>query len=305
MIENKAVATTQQERNITDGVLSRIQTLSAKGDLVIPKNYSAENAMKSAYLILQSVVDKSGKPALESCTQSSICNALMDMVVQGLNPVKKQCYFVVYGDKLTLMRSYMGTAAVTKRLKGVKDVYANIIYEGDDFEFELDLDTGLKKILKHKQSFENIDPAKIKGAYAVIVKEDGKNYVEVMNISQIKKSWAQGAAKGSSGAHNNFSDEMAKKSVINRACKMFINTSDDSDLLVDAFDRTDEEQKYDEKDIITGAEYEVKQEIKNKGNAREIDIEQPPTSGGKVIDVEHKEVNSAKGQQTTFDDPGF
>jgi recombination protein RecT len=302
MSENKTVATTTQERNITDGVLSRVQQLSSKGDLVIPKNYSAENALKSAWLILQSVKDRNSKPALEVCTQSSIANSLMDMVVQGLNPVKKQCYFVVYGNQLQLMRSYMGTAAVTKRLKGVKDVYANIIYEKDEFEFELDLDTGLKKITKHKQSFENIDPDKIKGAYAVIVKEDGKHYVEVMNISQIKKSWNQGAAKGNSGAHNNFADEMAKKSVINRACKMFINTSDDSDILVDTFDRTDEEKSYDEKDIINNAEYEVKEEIKQKANNKEIDIEDKPRN---VVEVEAKEIKNTKVQQTSLDDPGF
>lgn len=301
METNKAVATTQQERNITDGVLSRVQQLSAKGDLVIPKNYSSENALKSAWLILQGVQDKTSKPALEVCTKDSIANALMDMVVQGLNPVKKQCYFVVYGNKLTLMRSYMGTAAVTKRLKGVKDVYANIIYEKDEFEFELDLETGLKRIIKHKQSFENIDPDKIKGAYAVIVKEDGKNYVEVMNISQIKKSWNQGAAKGNSGAHNNFSDEMAKKTVINRACKMFINTSDDSDILVETFDRTDEEKSFDEKDIVSNVEFEVKEEIKEKANAKVVDIE----TSSKVIDVESTPINTGKSEQTTMKGPDF
>ncbi|WP_243124300.1 recombinase RecT [Clostridium sp. AWRP] len=39
-------------------------------------------------------------------------------MMQGLTPAKKQCYFVVYGKQLQLMRSYMGTAAVTKRLNG-------------------------------------------------------------------------------------------------------------------------------------------------------------------------------------------
>lgn len=296
MSENKAVATTQQERNITDGVLSRVQQLSAKGDLVIPKNYSAENALKSAWLILQGVQDKNSKPALEVCTKDSIANTLMDMVVQGLNPVKKQCYFVVYGTKLTLMRSYMGTAAVTKRLKGIKEVYANIIYENDDFEFELDLETGLKKITKHKQCFENIDPAKIKGAYAVVVKDDGKNYIEVMNFNQIKMAWSKSKTGGQ--VHKDFAEEMAKKSVINRACKMVINTSDDSDLLLETFDRTDDEKTYEERDLVNNVEYEVKEEIKEKANSKEIDIEAP----ARVIDVETTPV---KTQQTKIGGPDF
>lgn len=296
--ETKAVAVTQQERNITDGVLSRVQKLSAQGDLVIPKNYSAENALKSAWLILQGVQDKDKRPAMEVCSKDSVANALMDMVVQGLNPVKKQCYFVVYGNKLTLMRSYMGTAAVTKRLSGVKDVYANIIYEGDDFEYELNLDTGLKKITKHKQSFENIDPTKIKGAYAVVVKEDGQNYVEVMNIGQIRTAWSKSKTGGT--VHKEFSDEMAKKTVINRACKMFINTSDDSDILLETFDRTDEEKKYDDKEMIDGAEFEVQEEIKSAPQ-KEIKFEQTEQSNKKIIEVEHQPA----GQQTAFQDPGF
>jgi recombination protein RecT len=299
-MENKAIATTQQERNVTDGVLSRVQKLSAKGDLVIPKNYSAENALKSAWLILQGVQDKSYKPALEVCSQASVANALMDMVVQGLNPVKKQCYFVVYGDKLTLMRSYMGTAAVTKRLKGVKDVYANIIYENDEFEFELDLETGLKKITKHKQCFENIDPAKIKGAYAVVVKEDGKHYIEVMNFNQIKMAWSKSKTGGQ--VHKDFAEEMAKKSVINRACKMVINTSDDSDLLLETFDRSDEEKAFEERDLVSNVEYEVKEEIKERANSKVVDIETP---AGKVIDVETTPVNNSKPSQVQMGGPDF
>jgi recombination protein RecT len=299
MSENKAVATTQQERNITDGVLSRVQQLSAKGDLVIPKNYSAENALKSAWLILQGVLDKNSKPALEVCTKDSIANTLMDMVVQGLNPVKKQCYFVVYGTKLTLMRSYMGTAAVTKRLKGIKEVYANIIYENDGFEFELDLETGLKRITKLKQCFENIDPAKIKGAYAVVVKDDGKNYIEVMNFNQIKMAWSKSKTGGQ--VHKDFAEEMAKKSVINRACKMVINTSDDSDLLLETFDRTDDEKAYEERDLVNNVEYEVKEEIKEKANSKAVDIEAP----GKVIDVETTPVSNSKPQQVNVVGPDF
>ena len=296
MSDNKALATTQ-ERNITDKVLSRVKALEGKGELKVPVNYSPENALKSAYLILTETLDRDKKPVLQSCSEASIANTLLDMVIQGLSPAKKQCYFIPYGGKLQLSRSYLGTVAVTKRLKGVKNVVANIIYEGDEFAYELDLNTGLKKITKHEQSFENIDPAKIKGAYAIIVMEDGQNYVEVMNINQIKKSWNQGAAKGNSGAHTNFADEMAKKTVINRACKMFVNTSDDSDLLIEAINNSDE-KTYDDKDIINNAEFEVKEEIKEKANSKPIDIEPPKN----VVDIE---VEPVEVKQTSMEGPGF
>lgn len=267
-----------QEKNITDGVLARIKDLQGQGDIALPKNYNCANALKSAFLILSETIDKDKKPVLQSCSKESICNSLLDMCIQGLSPAKKQCYFIPYGGKLQLSKSYLGNIAATKRLKGVKNVFANCIFEGDEFEYKLDLDTGLKKITKHEQSFENIDTSKIKGAYAVIVMEDGNNYVEVMNINQIKNSWNQGAAKGNSGAHKNFTDEMAKKTVINRACKHFVSTSDDSDLLISAFERTNKE--YDPADIVETTHEEVKEEIKKNAN-KEV-IEAP------IVDAEVK-----------------
>ena len=122
-------------------------------------------------------------PVLQECSKASIANTLFDMCIQGLSPAKKQCYFIPYGGKLQLSKSYLGNIAATKRLKGVKNVYAYILYQDDIFEYERDLETGLIKIKKHEQKFENIDDNKIKGAYAVVVLEDGNNYIEIMTIS--------------------------------------------------------------------------------------------------------------------------
>lgn len=292
MADNKAV--TLQEKNITDKTLERIKDLEKQGDVVFPKNYNYGNAVKSAYLILSETKDKNGKPVLQSCSQASIANALLDMTIQGLSPAKKQCYFIPYGNQLQLSKSYLGNIAATKRLTGVKNVYANCIYQNDNFGYVIDLDTGLKKITKHEQSFENIDITKIKGAYAVVVMEDGNNYVEVMNINQIKNAWNQGAAKGNSKAHTNFTDEMAKKTVINRACKNFVNTSDDSDVLIGSISRTNE---YREEDIIENVQAEVKEEIKENANKEVIDIE---TDEAKVIEVEQEVIDinpsEAKGE---------
>jgi recombination protein RecT len=216
------------------------------------------------------------------------------MCIQGLSPAKKQCYFIPYSNQLQLSKSYLGNIAATKRLKGVKNVYANVIYENDEFAYELDLETGLKKITKHNQNFENIDLEKIKGAYAVVVMEDGPNYVEVMNIKQIRNSWNQGSMKGQSGAHKNFTDEMAKKTVINRACKNFVCTSDDSDLLIESMNRTNE---YAPEDIIESTHEEVKEEIKNNANQEVIDIP--------VEEVKEQKSENTTAKQTTLGDEPF
>lgn len=256
-----------KERNITDTVLARVQELENSNQLHFPQNYSYQNALKSAWLILQETKDRNNKPALDVCTKESVANSLFNMVIQGLSPAKKQCYFIVYGNQLQLSRSYFGTIAVTKRLKGVKDVFAEVIYEGDDFAYEINLDTGRKQIIRHAQSFENIDNTKIKGAYAIVLLEDDTRVVEVMNMKQIKASWAQGPTKGNSGAHQNFAEEMAKKSVINRACKPYINTSDDSDLLIEAIN-DDDRAPMAEQD-------QINYEILEDANQETLDIEAP------------------------------
>lgn len=259
-----------QEKNVTDNVLARIKDLQETGDIALPQNYNCANALKSAYLILSETVDRDKKPVLQSCSKESICNTLLDMCIQGLSPAKKQCYFIPYGGKLQLSKSYLGNIAAIKRLKDVEDIKAYCIYEGDEFEQEFDLDTATLKISKFNPRFENINLDKIKGAFAIVIGTDGPIYTEVMNINQIKAAWNQGAAKGNSGAHKNFTDEMAKKTVINRACKHFVSTSDDSDLLVSAFERTNVE--YDPADIVETTHEEVKEEIKEKANKEVIDI---------------------------------
>lgn len=256
-------------RDISDKVLGRVNELEKEGGLYIPKNYSAANALKSAWLILQNVLDKNDKPALTVCTKESIANSLLDMVIQGLSPVKKQCYFIVRGAQLTLTRSYHGSIAVTKRLNGIEDVFANCIYENDEFEYVLDLKTGMKVITKHIQSFENIDITKIRGAYALILRKDLPPYIEIMNIKQIRLAWEQGSMKGKSGAHVNFTDEMCKKTVINRACKTFQNTSDDSDVLVEAINRTTDIEDLPETSYV---EEPIEKEIEQNANQEPIDI---------------------------------
>jgi len=259
--ENKAPAT--QQVAISEKVRQQIADLTKKNQIALPSNYSPENALKSAWLVLQETQTRDKKPVLQACTQASIQNTLFDMVIQGLSPAKKQCYFIPYGNQLQLSRSYLGTVAVTKRLKGIKDVKAHVIYEGDTFETEYDIATATVRIKEFKPSFGTIDIKKIIGAFAVIIGEEGPIHTEIMTMVQIKNAWNQGAAKGNSGAHNNFAEEMAKKSVINRACKTYWNTSDDSDLLIEAINNStdaEDEPKYDSKNMIADAEYEVQQE---------------------------------------------
>jgi recombination protein RecT len=83
-----------------------------------------------------------------------------------------------------------------------------------------------------------------------------------MTYAEIMQAWKQGATKGTSGAHTNFTQEMAKKTVINRACKQPINASNDFYLL-DGDDDT-------EKETTTQT---LKQEIQSETAAETVTFE--------------------------------
>lgn len=148
-----------QEKNITDNVLNRINKMQSEGSLQVPpENYSPENALKSAYLKILEVKTKKGDPVLQACSQESIANILLEMVVQGLNPMKNQGYFIPYGNQLTFTRSYLGTIAITKRLPGVKDVKGYAVYKDDEFETEFNLISGSLKVKKYTPNIKSRNP---------------------------------------------------------------------------------------------------------------------------------------------------
>lgn len=248
----------QKFENISEQVLSRIEQFQKDGSMILPKNYSVENHMKSAWLALQEVEDKDHHKALQICTKESIANSLLDMVLQGLSVSKKQGYFIVYGNKLIFQRSYFGTIALAKRAGGmVSEPVANVIYDGDDFQYEIDPKTAKVSIIKHSQKLENIDNSKIKGAYALVTLADGTTQVTIMSMQQIRAAWGQGATKGDSPAHKNFAEEMAKKTVIGRACKAIINSSDDAWLYDGKEDDADSDKASIQRDAAQHSDVQI------------------------------------------------
>jgi len=266
------------KKDVVDTVVSKVREFQQKGELCLPTNYSSENAMKSAWLLIQEVENKDHKMALDVCTQNSVANSLLKMAVQGLNPSKNQCYFIVYGNKLVLQRSYFGTMHVAKTVEpDVKDIFAQEVYKEDVFEYEIS--RGTKIITKHSQALANVNKSEIVAAYCSILYADGHEETTVMTLDEIKQAWRmskmnpvtdKGEIKADS-THGKFTAMMAKKTVTNRACGIIVNASDDGNLIVKAFKETDAE-------IV---EAEVEAEIAENANKTFIDVET-----GEITDAE-------------------
>ena len=263
------------KKEVFDVVESKVREYTDRGELVLPAGYSAENAMKSAWLMLQKTSDN--KPSvLETCTKASVITTLQSMLYQGLNPDKKQCYFIPYGNQLTLQRSYFGSMKVARMVDPtITDICYDVVYNDDIFEIEKR--RGHTVIATHRQKLENIDKGKIKAAYCSIFRGETED-TTVMTFEEIKAAWRKsktnpvdehGNIKPNS-THGQHTADMAIKTVVNKACKYVINSSDDSSLLAQAVKRT-----YD--DTQTRADI-VEEEIQQNAFSTDIDIPDEPVS---------------------------
>lgn len=238
---------------IAENIIKRALSMQESG-LSFPNDYNLANAITASRLKLNEVVDKNKLPAIEVCTPNSINTAFFEMITRGLDVSKAQGYFIVNGDKLTFTESYFGTITRAKRASKNYKPIANIIYKGDVFEYAIEPETGLTKIIKHEQKLESID-SDIIGAYAYITDNDGKTNVLIMTKKQIDMSWSKSRSYENK-VHKEFPDEMVKRTIIKRACKILINTAfgdDDNGIVSDlhASNNTDEIETTDFDDLTS------------------------------------------------------
>lgn len=226
---NKDLIVTENENKVSlrtqEGLIAVAQTyLKKNGDVVLPPNYDVNDAVKALYLKTIQTADKQKRPVLEVCTRESIEQVVQNYVSKGLNIAKNQCYLVCYGNTLTLQDSYFGKEKQAKAYAGVT-INSNVIYEGE--KVNIIVRPNGTKIVEHQPDFSKFDTMKIIGAYAIAVKDNGEVVdSDIMTIKEIRQSWAKSQSGGT--VHKEFPVEMARKTVIGRLAKRFINTSDDS-----------------------------------------------------------------------------
>ena len=288
MAENTQVAKEKEAqskeliaKDFTEGIVIEIKQKEKFG-LTFPENYNYTNELMSAMLILQDTVDMNKKPVLQSCSRASIENALINMVTDGLSMRKKQCYPVAYAGKLSCQPSVYGATCVARRY-GLLDIEAEVIYEGDTFNYTIV--NGKKTITEHIQEIGNIDNDKIKGAYAIAFMKDGTSKVEIMTIGQIKTAWKQGFGykENGNGVHQKFTDQMAKKTVKNRLLKSINNT-------YSGFGRDDDYEEISHEEMV---EQDVAYDIEQSANSVDFD---ESVVDSEILSEESEEPEFMKGE---------
>lgn len=190
--------------------------------ITVPEGYNVSNEITMALMMIAQTNDKDGRPALESCSRESIMTQLRLMAQNGLSMAQKQCYPIVRKPKLCIDISYFGTISIIKRLMPGYDVRANVIYKDDTYDYIWNEETQCYQVTNIKSSIENRDKP-IVGAYGTIFeKATGKViFSEVMSWKEILTSWSHAKTDK---VQKEFPQEMAKRTLIQRMCKLFLNT---------------------------------------------------------------------------------
>lgn len=279
-------------------VNNNIEDMKNNEGLSLPPDYSVGNALNSAYLILSDT--SKGQPLLDKCDQGSVIKALMNMAIQGLSPAKNQCYFIPYGNQLVMQRSYFGSISVVKRLSNVKDIQAQVVHKDDTFK--IGGKDGVLVVKEFEPSFENLDKPII-GAFAWIEDINGNRTYTVMTKKDIDTSWSHAKTKK---VQNEFPEEMAKRTVINRAAKFYINSSSDNDLFVKAVNETtsNEYENDDRKDVTPTKRSLVADVAENK--AEKVESAEPAkepvrTAAKEASSNDQESVKDEVDQQNLFD----
>lgn len=235
-------------KDISDAVMARINDMTEQKELTLPEGYSAGTALRQGLLIIQETKDKNGRNALEVCTKPSVTNTLLNMCIQGLQPEKRQCYFIVYGNQLQLFRSYFGTQAALRRaVPSVGKIVTDLVHEGDQVEFGTTEYGERYAVRIVTDPITNIDKP-IAYGFCNIFDINGKLMAEtLMTWKDIQKSWSKTRSGGQT--QKDFPEEMAKRTLINRACKHILNSSTEANRAVAAAFNHTTDNEYEHEEI--------------------------------------------------------
>lgn len=158
-------------------------------------------------------------PKLAECTPKSFLGAMMTAAQLGVEPntALGQAYLIPFRNHGTMecqfQLGYKGLIDLAYRSGDVSIIQAHVVYENDEFTYEL----GLDPTLKHKPAAINRGNAI--AYYAMFKTKDGGYGFEVMSIDDVRDHAKRYSKSFGNGPWQNNFDEMAKKTVLKRVLK--------------------------------------------------------------------------------------
>lgn len=173
-------------------------------------------------------------PELLECTPESVLLSLMRAASMGLEPdggPLGQGYLVPFNVKVKgrgngpdtwqkqcqFIPGYRGLVKLARNSGEVADVWAEVVYEKDEFEYEL----GLHPTLRHRRNDSATDAGALKYAYAVARFRDGERKFVVLNKREVEK--AKSVSKSASSSYSpwgQWPEAMWRKTAVRQLAKL-------------------------------------------------------------------------------------
>ena len=212
--------------------LNRDQIKNTLND-ALPKTLSVERLLRIVF------TSTMRNPKLLDCTKESILQSIMLCGQLGIEPILGRGYLIPYNNSVyqngkwvkqlecQFQPGYQGLVDIARRSGKVDDVFAEVVYEKDEFEIRY----GTERRLHHKPYIGESDPGKVLGAYAVWYLSSGIKPFEFMPLHKIYKrrdrsqayQYAQknpNNAKAQDIPWITWEDEMCRKTVIKHSSKL-------------------------------------------------------------------------------------
>jgi recombination protein RecT len=216
MATQKAVA----EKAKGQKVVTVYDFLEQKKDLIakaLPASITPDRLIGVFTMVLRS------SPELAKCSQMSLISAVIQTVQLGLTPGNiGHCYFIPFKNKdkgleVQFVIGYKGIVELVNRCGKASLISTEIVRDGDHFECEM----GLNPVLKHIPAWDG-EQMPIKGVYCVaknlVANEKVFVYMSKAEIDKVRAASKAGQSDYSPWAK--WYEEMAKKTVVKRICKL-------------------------------------------------------------------------------------
>lgn len=176
----------------------------------MPTSFNKTRFLQNCMTVLQ---DTRG---IEQCDPASVARTMLKGAFLGLDFFNKECYAIIYGGSVQFQTDYKGEKKLAKKysVRPVKDIYAKLVREGDDFREEVK--DGQQTIQFIPKPFND---GPILGAFAVVLYEDGGMMYEVMTTAEIEETRKNYSKQANGQAWTKSKGEMYKKTVLRRLCK--------------------------------------------------------------------------------------
>lgn len=200
-------------------VSSVLDSMRAQIAQALPKHITPERIIQMSTTLI------TRNPKIAECSATSIVGAVMEASILGFRPVAAlgQCYFVPYGGHVQFQVGYKGWIDLARRSGQIKTLYAYVVREGDEFQYELGLEPVLKHIPKAAPS------ARMTHVYAVAHYLQGGHSFVVLTREEVEKRRMRNNSQKAapSGAWATDYEEMAKAKAI-KALAKYMPLSDEN-----------------------------------------------------------------------------